>query len=74
MFSVLNLTNEEQQVACRVDQYFKSPSMSIYEKLFNALLIAQHELDEENFTSENERIRIIKFKNTLDSLLKKLHP
>lgn len=73
MFSVINLTNEEQQVACRVDQYFKSSSMTIHEKLFNALLIAQHELDEENFSSENERMRIMQFKNILDSLLQKMN-
>ncbi len=73
MFSVINLTNEEQQVACRVDQYFKSSSMNIHEKLFNALLIAQHELDEEHFNNENEKMRIIQFKNILDSLLQKIN-
>lgn len=72
MFSAKNLTNEEQQVAYRVDQYFKSPSMTIQEKLFNALLIAQLELDEENFGSENERKKIVQFKNVLDGLLQKI--
>ncbi len=74
MNSVMNLSSEEQQVACRVDQYFKSPSMTMQDKLFNALLIAQLELDEENFSNETERMRITHFKNILDSLLQKTNP
>lgn len=72
LLSAKDLTSEEQQVAYRVDQYFKSPSMTIHEKLFNALLIAQLELDEENFSNENERNKIVQFKNVLDGLLQKI--
>jgi hypothetical protein len=67
-----NLSIEEQKVVHRVIEYFKSPSMTLQEKVFNALLIAQNELEEHHFGSESERLNIIQFKNTLDSLLTKL--
>lgn len=73
LYTALNLTNEEQKVAQKVDSYFKSKEMTLYEKLFNAMLIAQHDLESHNFTNEDERIRIIKFKKILDGLLKKIN-
>lgn len=66
----LNL--EEIKVFQRIEEYFKSPAMTVQDKIVNALLIAQHELEEQNFGNENERLRIIHFQQTLDSLLTKL--
>lgn len=65
------LTTEEKQVAKRVNNYFKPEDMSLQEKIFHALLIAQNELDGHHFTTELERLRILQFKNTLDSLQRK---
>lgn len=73
MLSPQQLSTEEQRVVHRVDEYFKSPSMTLPEKVINALLIAQHELEDHNFSTESERIRITQFKNTLDDLLLKLN-
>lgn len=67
-----SLSNEEQRVMNRVEQYFKPSSMTMHDKLFNALLIAQLELEDQNFSSEIERTRILQFKNTLECLLKKI--
>ena len=66
------LSTEEQKVVHRVDEYFKSPTMTLQEKVINAFLIAQNELEEQHFNSESERIKIIQFKKTLDSLLNKI--
>jgi hypothetical protein len=71
LLSSNQLSREEQRVVHRVDEYFKSPSMTLQEKVINALLIAQHELEEHNFSTESERMRITQFKITLDSLLSK---
>jgi len=66
------LSTEEQKVVHRVDEYFKSPTMTLQEKVISAFLIAQNELEEHNFSSESERIKITQFKKTLDSLLNKI--
>lgn len=66
------LSWEEKQVFCRVDEYFKSPTMTLQDKIINALLIAQQELEEHNFSNECERIKIMHFQKTLDSLLNKI--
>lgn len=73
MFLVNSLSSEEQQVINRVDNYFKSSSMTLQDKLFNAILIAQHDLEEHNFSSETERIRITQFKNILECLWQKIN-
>ncbi len=73
MFLANSLSNEEQQVINRVDQYFKSSSMTMQDKLFNAILIAQHELEEHNFSNEIEKTRITQFKNILECLLRKFN-
>ena len=73
MFLVNSLSSEEQQVIKRVDNYFKSSSMTLQDKLFNAILIAQHELEEHNFSSETERIKITRFKNILECLCQKIN-
>ncbi|NLV22820.1 MAG: hypothetical protein GXY49_12720 [Syntrophomonadaceae bacterium] len=65
------LSWEEKKVFYRVDEYFKSPTMTLQDKIINALLIAQHELEQHNFSNESERLKIIQFQKTLDSLLNK---
>ncbi|MBC7076000.1 MAG: hypothetical protein H5T98_08025 [Syntrophomonadaceae bacterium] len=66
------LTNEEAQIARRVESYFKTSNMSLREKLFNAALIAQYELEGHYFCTEDERQKITRFKVILDSLMQKL--
>lgn len=73
MFLANNLSHEEQFVIQRVEQYFKSSSMTMQDKLFNALLIAQLELEEQNFNSETEKSRILQFKNVLECLRQKMN-
>lgn len=68
----MNLTLEENQVAQRVNTYFRSPTMSLREKLFNAKLIALHELELQNFSNESEREKIAYYSYILDSILEKL--
>ncbi len=66
------LSSEEKIVFSRIDEYFKSAAMTQQDKIISALLIAQHELEDHNFSSESERLRIIQFQKTLDSLLNKI--
>ncbi|MBO8158479.1 hypothetical protein [Thermosyntropha sp.] len=73
MYTAINLSSEEKEIARKVDDYFKTTNMNFRDKVFNALLIAQHELEGHHFCSEAEKLKIIHFKNTLDSLLKKLN-
>lgn len=74
MYSVHNMNHKEQRIARHIDKYFKSADMSFYDKLFNAMLIAQHELEGHHFSSEKERQKIIEFTSIIDSLLKKINP
>lgn len=69
----LIFTAEEQAVVNRVNHYFLSGDMSIYEKLSHAKLIAEHELEAHNFANESEKHRIAHYKNILDQLLWKLN-
>lgn len=73
MYTAANLSLEEQEVARKVDTYFKTSNMNFRDKVFNALLIAQHELESHHFSTEEERLRIIHFRNTLYNLLKKIN-
>lgn len=66
------LSMEEKIVFNRIDEYFKSPAMTLQDKIVNALLIAQYELEDHNFNTESERLRIIQFQKTLESLLNKI--
>ena len=66
------LTLEEQKVAEQVDRYFRSSRMTFREKLFHALLIAQHDLEAQHFCSEDERQRLILYIDILDTMLSKL--
>lgn len=67
-----NLSQEELNVARKIDEYFKPDHMSFQEKLFNALLIAQHELEAEYYGNEFEKSRILEFRDTLLLLLNKI--
>ena len=73
LHNLLQLTAEEEKVAKHIEKYFKVKNMSMQDKIFNAMLIAQHDLDTHNFTSENERIKIANFKGVLDSLSRKIY-
>lgn len=62
---------DERLVAQRLNDYFKSPHMSLRDKIFHASLIAQYELESHNFANELERKRITRFITILDDLRKK---
>lgn len=66
------LTLEEKLVAKKIDKYFQTSDMDFKEKIFNAILIAQHELDAHYFSDEYEKQKILHFKNVLESLLEKI--
>ncbi|WP_157049037.1 hypothetical protein [Syntrophomonas palmitatica] len=72
MYPNLQLSREEFQVAHRIERYFKSDNMTFQDKIFNARLIAQHELEAQYFGNEEERRRILEFKGILDSLMYKV--
>lgn len=67
------LTLEEKLVAKRIEKYFQASNMPFKDKIFNAILIAQHELDAHYFSDESEREKILHFKAILDSLLEKIN-
>lgn len=73
MFLLNSLSSEEQQVISRLDQYFKPSSMTMQDKIFNAILIAQLELEEQYFSNEIEKTRIMQFKNVLECLSQKMN-
>lgn len=73
MDTVYWLNHEEKKVAEQVERYFHSSRMSFREKLFHALLIAQHDLDAHHFCSESEREVLVHFISVLDGMLSKLH-
>lgn len=73
MFPVSPLSSKEQEVAGKIDNYFKSSSMSLKEKVFHARLIALYDLEAHHFCSEEERLRIVEFKKILDQLLQKIN-
>lgn len=65
-------TLEELQVAQKLDSYFRSPCMSLKEKLFNAKLIALYDLELHHFANESERERLSRYSVILDSMMSKL--
>ncbi len=73
MHTSLPLTSEEQYVAGRIEKYFKTANMAFKDKIMNAILIAQHELDAHHFSSESEKEKIVHFKTILDGLLVKIN-
>lgn len=72
LLSSIKLTHEEQFMANRVNQYFKSAEMSMQEKIYHAILIAQHELDAHHFNNETEKNRITHYKSLLDNIWQKI--
>jgi len=68
----MKLTAEEYQVAQRVNTYFRSPVMSLREKIFNAKLIALHDLELQNFTCETEKEKLTHYSHILDRLMQKI--
>jgi hypothetical protein len=72
LHSAMEFTRAEQEAVNKVENYFKSKNMTLQEKLFHALLIAQHDLDAMNFTSPVEEVKISEFKQTINNLLCKM--
>jgi len=72
MNHLCSLNNEELEVARRLEDYFRSSDMTFREKVFHAILIAQHELEGHHFTNEYERQRIMEFTRVLERLLDKI--
>ncbi len=70
-FLLSNLSQEEVNVARKIDEYFKPEHMSFSEKLFNAMLITQHELEFEYFGNDYEKSKILQFHDILLLLLNK---
>lgn len=69
----IGLSKEEEQVARKVEVYFKPGDMTFREKVFNALLIAQYDLEAQHFSNEKQYARLMQFKSILDSLWQKLN-
>lgn len=67
-----HLTLEEKIVAKKIEKYFKASNMNFREKIFNAILIAQHELEAHYFSDEYEKEKILHFKRVLEGLLDKI--
>ncbi|MDD3023788.1 MAG: hypothetical protein PHE26_07820 [Syntrophomonadaceae bacterium] len=65
-------SHEEEKMADRVNLYFKVDDMSFRDKIFHALLITQHDLEAQHFSNEEQHRKLLQFKNTLESLWKKL--
>lgn len=72
MFPASPLSLKEQEIASKIDNYFRSSSMSLKEKVFHAQLIALYDLEAHHFCNEKERLRIVEFKKILDDLLPKI--
>ena len=70
--NALAFSTKEKKVIYKIENYFKSKQMSFQDKLFHALLIAQHDLEAHHFSNEIERQNIVEFKEAVDSILQKL--
>lgn len=68
----MNLTSEEHHLTQKVNAYFRSPVMSLREKLFVAKLIAVNDLELENFTGNHEREKLTRYYQLLDQIINKL--
>ncbi|MEN6350094.1 MAG: hypothetical protein ABFD08_11945 [Syntrophomonas sp.] len=69
----LALSQEEEQIVRKIELYFKSGDMTFRDKVFNALLIAQYDLEAQHFSNERQHARLTRFKTVLDSLWQKLN-
>jgi hypothetical protein len=68
----VKLTAEEYQFTQKVNSYFRSPKMSLRDKLFNAKLIALHDLELENFAGESEKVKLTHYTYMLDRIIQKI--
>lgn len=66
------LSPEELSVARKLENYFSHAEMDFLEKVFQAQLIAAYELESGQPVTESERIRIMTFMDTLDTIWHKL--
>ena len=64
--SMQGLSGEERKVAEKVMSYFRSPCMTLKEKVTHAKLIALYDIEQHNFTTRAERERIAEFTSILD--------
>jgi len=72
LYSAYNLSKTELDLLKKIDNYFNPDDMSFQEKLFNALLIVQHEIEAQYYNNDLEKANIFKFRDTLITLLDKL--
>ncbi len=72
MSSLAPFSSEEIQVLERINNYFKSTNMTIKDKVRAAFIIAEHELDSEQYGSAKEHENILFFYQTLGKVINKL--
>lgn len=72
MSSPAPFNNEEALILQRINSYFKPASMTIKDKVRAALIIAEHELESEQYGSEKEYRNILFFYQTLGKMMNKL--
>jgi len=70
--SAMDFSPEELTVAMKLENYFNHMEMDFLEKVFQARLIATHELELGHPASERERVRVMTFMDTLDTIWHKL--
>lgn len=69
----MTLTHEENRIVEKIDSYFRSPKMSLRDKVFNAKLIAVHDLELNNFVNDSEKERLTHYRSVLDNIMQKLN-
>lgn len=72
MSSLAPFNPDEMLVLERINNYFKSTNMTIKDKVRAALIIAEHELESEQYGSEKELQRILFYYQTLGGVMNKL--
>lgn len=72
MYSASDLSCEEMEILTRLQRYFHCHEMPVRDKVFHAILIAHYELEAQHYSNDAQKMRIIHFKNTLESLLGKM--
>ena len=72
MYTAFNFTAEELSIARRFEGYFHNKDMDFAEKVYFAQLIASYELECGQACNEAERINIMTFMDTLDTIWHKL--
>jgi len=70
--STAPLNAEEAEVLKKIENYFKPSSMSIKDKVRAALIIAEHELESEQYGNEREHQNILFFYRILGRVIDKL--